>query len=205
MKPKNKFQQKAIEASKKLPPLTDAQKRWAFTKVVESVGRRTSKGIITCLDCGEVFHNDTKRKHCTCPNCRTKLYIEDTRKQKFEQRMYAIYITACKGLQVIRVFRVDYYARVGTVPRYSHTEVMQRWIAPGGKYCTLARKRVWGTMYYDQWIYSSDLELHDETWAYDQIDTSDIYPRMKLIPELKRRGYKKDSMAKRRKTCFAPC
>ena len=191
MKPKNKFQRACVEASKKLPPLTDAQKRWAYTKLIEPVGRRTANGLVYCLDCGEVFHNDTKRKHCTCPNCRTKLYIKDTRKQKFEQRMYAIYITACEGLQVIRVFMVDYYVKVGTTPRYSHTEVMQRWIAPNGKYCTLARNRVWGTMYYDSWIYSSDLELHNETWAYDQIDTSDIYPRMKLIPELKRRGYKK--------------
>lgn len=43
MKPRNKFQQKAVEASKKLPPLTPAQERWAYTKVIESVGRRTKK------------------------------------------------------------------------------------------------------------------------------------------------------------------
>lgn len=40
MKPRNKFQQKAVEASKKLPPLTPAQERWAYTKVIESVGQR---------------------------------------------------------------------------------------------------------------------------------------------------------------------
>lgn len=43
MKPRNKFQQKAVEASKKLPPLTPAQERWAYTKVIESVGQRTRK------------------------------------------------------------------------------------------------------------------------------------------------------------------
>lgn len=190
MKPRNKFQQKAVEASKKLPPLTPAQERWAYTKVIESVGRRTRKGVVTCLDCGEVFHNDTKRKYCTCPACRTRLRIEDTRKQKFQQREYATYITACDGMQVIRVFMVNYYAKVGRpLNRFCH-EVMQRWIAPDGKYCTLARRRVWGTMYYDQWIYFSDLELHGESWVYNQIGTNDIYPRMKLIPELKRTGYK---------------
>ena len=31
-------------------------------------------------------------------------------------------------------------------------------------------------MYYDQWIYSSDLELHGESWVYDNIYTDDIYP-----------------------------
>lgn len=85
---------------------------------------------------------------------------------------------------------VNYYAKVGRpLNRFCH-EVMQRWIAPDGKYCTLARSRVWGTIYYDLWIYSSDLELHGESWVYDKIYTDDIYPRMKLIPELKRTGYK---------------
>ncbi len=190
MQPKTKFQKKAVEASKKLPPLTPAQVRWAYTKIVEAVGRRSSKGIVTCLDCGEVFYNDTKQKHCTCPACRTKLRIEDTRKQKFQQREYATYITACDGLQVIRVFMVNYYAKVGRpLNRFCH-EVMQRWIAPDGKYCTFARSRMWCSMYYDQWIYSSKLELHGESWVYDRIYTDEIYSRMKLIPELKRTGYK---------------
>ena len=67
MKPRNKFQQKAVEASKKLPPLTPAQERWAYTKVIESVGRRTRKGVVTCLDCGEVFHNDTNGNIAPAP------------------------------------------------------------------------------------------------------------------------------------------
>ena len=163
MKPRNKFQQKAVEASKKLPPLTPAQERWAYTKVIESVGQRTRKGVVTCLDCGKVFHNDTKQQYCTCPACGTRLRIENTRRQKFQQREYVTYITACDGL---------------------------RWISPDCKYFTLARSLVWGTIYYDLWIYSSDLELHGESWVYDKIYTDDIYPRMKLIPELKRTGYK---------------
>ena len=210
MKPKNKFQRACVEASKKLPPLTDAQKRWAYTKLIEPVGRRTANGLVYCLDCGEVFYNDTKRKHCTCPNCRTKLYIEDTRKQKFEQRMYATYITACEGLQVIRVFTVDYYAKVGTAPRYSHTEVMQRWIAPSGKYCTLAMLRqTMGTCYIDSWIYGSELELRSDKASnkfcvnvYDRIPVGTVYPRMKLIPELKRTGYKKGFYGQKPKELF---
>lgn len=190
MQPKTKFQKKAVEASKKLPSLTPAQEKWAYTKVIESIGQRTKKGVVTCLDCGEVFHNITARRHCTCPACRTKLRIEDTRKQKFQQREYATYITACDGLQVIRVFMVNYYAKVGRpLKRFCH-EVMQRWIAPDGKYCTFARSRLWCSMYYDQWIYSTDLELHGESWVYNRIWTDDIYPRMKLIRELKRTGYK---------------
>lgn len=198
MQPKTKFQKKAVEASKKLPPLTPAQVRWAYTKVVEAVGRRSSKGIVTCLDCGEVFYNDTKQKHCTCPACRTRLRIEDTRKQKFSREGYATYVTACDGLQVIRIFKVHYYAKIGRTPHYFHAEVMQRWIAPDGKYCTLALLRqTMGCYYIDSWIYSSDMELRKENAnnkfymnVYDRIYTDTAYPRMKLIPELKRTGYK---------------
>lgn len=55
----------------------------------------------------------------------------------------------------------------------------------------MARLRVWGTMYYDSWIYSSDLELRNEAWAYGQIYTDDIYPHIQLIPELKQHGCRK--------------
>ena len=191
MKPRTKFQHKVVEASKRLPDLTPAQTRWAFTHVVEPIGRRTSKGEITCLDCGEVFHNTTKQKRCVCPHCGTKLRIEDTRKLKFKQREYAAYITTSDSLQVIRIFIVDYYARIGMTPHYYLREVMQRWIAPNGKFCTMARLRAWGTRYYDSWLYSSDLELRNETWAYGQIYTCDVYPRINLIPELKQHGCRK--------------
>ena len=190
-----------VEASNKLLPLTPAQERWAYTKVIESVGRRTKKGVVTCLDCGEVFHNDTKRKHCTCPACRTRLRIEDTRKRKFQQREYATYITSCDGMQVVRVFMVNYYAKVGRpLNRFCH-EVMQRWIAPDGKYCTLALLRqTMGTYYIDSWIYSSDLELRNERASnkfyvnvYDRIGDIVIYPHQRIIPALRQRGYKGDS------------
>lgn len=210
MQPRTKFQKKAVEANKKLPPLTPAQERWAYTKVVEAVGRRSSKGIVTCLDCGEVFYNDTKQKHCTCPACRTRLRIEDTRKQKFNQEGYATYITTCDGLQVIRIFKVHYYAKIGRKPHYFHVEVMQRWIAPDGKHCTLALLRqTMGCYYIDSWIYSTPMELRKESAnnkfyinVYDRIYTDTAYPRMKLIPELKRTGYKGGFYGVNPKTLF---
>ena len=55
-----------------------------------------------------------------------------------------------------------------------------------------------GTCYYDAWIFHTDLELRSENSnnkfyinVYDKIFTGVVYPRMKLIPELKRTGYKK--------------
>jgi len=55
-----------------------------------------------------------------------------------------------------------------------------------------------GTCYYDSWIFHTPLELRSEnsnnrfyTNVYDKIHTGEIYPHQKLIPELKRTGYKK--------------
>ncbi|PXV56005.1 PcfJ-like protein, partial [Dysgonomonas alginatilytica] len=70
---------------------------------------------------------------------------------------------------------------------------------PNGKHATFARLRqTMGTCYYDSWIFHTPLELRDENRnnkfcinVYDRINTGEIYPRQKLIPELKRTGYKK--------------
>lgn len=75
---------------------------------------------------------------------------------------------------------------------------MQRWIAPNGKHATIARLRqTMGTIYYDSWIFYTPLELRSENTnnkyyinVYDRIDTGTIYPKQKLIPELKRTGYR---------------
>jgi hypothetical protein len=48
-----------------------------------------------------------------------------------------------------------------------------------------------GTSYYDSWIFSTPLELRQEIDVYNRIFTGEIYPRRKLIPELKRTGCKK--------------
>ena len=101
-------------------------------------------------------------------------------------------ITACEGYQVVRSIMVKCTARVGKLPEYEHSEVMQRWIAPNGKYCTFAKLRqTMGTMYYDAWIHHTSLELRQENDIYNRIFTDVVYPRQKLIPELKRAGYKK--------------
>ncbi|MDR1090459.1 MAG: PcfJ domain-containing protein [Prevotella sp.] len=102
------------------------------------------------------------------------------------------FITTCQGYQVIRYLMIKCTAKVGSYPEYSHAEVMQRWIAPDGRYCTFAKLRqTMGTMYYDSWIFSTPLELRNETDAYNRLFPYYYYPKQQLIPELKRTGIKK--------------
>jgi hypothetical protein len=68
---------------------------------------------------------------------------------------------------------------------------MQRWLAPNGKYATIARLRqMMGVLYYDSWCLTSCLELRCESWVYEQIKPNVIYNRQRVIPALKKRGYK---------------
>lgn len=196
MKPKNKFQKQVVEASKKLPVLSKEQIEWSKNNVIEHIGRRNDKGKITCTKCchswqGIGYLVDTLTD-CDCPNCKSKLVVKTTNKRVFRTNYYMTIITACEGYQVVRSIMVKCTARIGKLPEYEHSEVMQRWIAPNGKHVTFAKLRqTMGTMYYDAWIHHTSLELRRENDIYNRIFTDVIYPRQKLIPELKRTGYKK--------------
>lgn len=204
MKPKNKFQQRVVEASRKLPKLTKEQIQWGYDNTIEHIGHRTEKGKMTCTKCGHSWQGAgylvSILTDCNCPGCNTKLKVETTKKRVFSGSYYMTIITACEGYQVLRTIIVSCAAKVGELPRYTHSEVMQRWIAPDGKYCTFARLRqTLGTCYYDSWIVHTPLELRNENSSnkfcinvYDKIGIGEVYPRQKLIPELKRTGYKKE-------------
>lgn len=203
MKPQNKFQKQVVEASKTLPKLTKEQIEWGYANGIDHIGHRTEKGVMTCTKCGHSWqgagHLVTILTDCNCPNCNTKLTVETTKKRTFNARYYMTVITAHAGYQVLRSVMLFCSVKVGETPKYDYSEVMQRWIAPNGKHCTFAKLRqTMGTCYYDAWIFHTPLELRHENSnnkfyinVYDKIYTGVVYPRMKLIPELKRTGYKK--------------
>ena len=203
MKPQNKFQKQVVEASRTLPKLTKEQIGWGYENGIDHIGRRTDKGVITCTKCGHSWQGAgylvATLTDCNCPNCNTKLTVETTKKRTFNARYYMTVVTTHAGYQVLRSVMLFCSVKVGETPKYDYSEVMQRWIAPNGKHCTFAKLRqTMGTCYYDAWIFHTDLELRSENSnnkfyinVYDKIFTGVVYPRMKLIPELKRTGYKK--------------
>ena len=204
MKPKNKFQARIVDASKTLPKITKTQIQWGYNNAIQYVGRRTDKGVITCTKCGHSWHEMGELSitllGCDCPNCGTHLCAGTTRKRTFNGRYYMTIITTHKGYQVLRTILLEYSAKIGEETKLSHHEVMQRWIDHNGKHCTFAKLRqTMGTYYYDAWILYTDLELRSESAynkyninIYDRMDVGELYPRQRLIPELKRTGLKKE-------------
>ncbi|MDL2303096.1 PcfJ domain-containing protein [Dysgonomonas sp. OttesenSCG-928-D17] len=203
MKPQNKFQAQVVEASKTLPKLTKEPIEWGYENGIDHIGHRTEKGVMTCTKCGHSWQGAgylvATLTDCNCPNCNTKLKVETTKKRKFDSRYYMTVITAHKGYQVLRSVVLFCSVKVGETPKYDYSEVMQRWIAPNGKHCTFAKLRqTMGNCYIDSWIYGTPLELRSENSnnkfyinVYDKIYTGAVYPRMKLIPEIKRTGIKR--------------
>lgn len=196
MKPKNKFQQQVVEASKTLSAITKEQIQWGYDNAIEYLGYRSKKGIVTCAKCGHSWQGEgeliTTILGCDCPNCKSNLTVKATAKRTFNDSYYMTVIDAHKGYQVLRTIMLGYTSKIGELPKYSASEVMQRWIASDGKYCTFAKLRqTMGTMYYDSWIFHTPLELRQEIDIYNRIYTGAVYLKQKLIPELKRTGYKK--------------
>ncbi len=191
MKPRNKFQKEIAALSEKLPQITEAQIKWGYKHCIEHIGHRTAKGVITCMECGHSWTDKNMAvKKCTCSLCGTKLKVETTRKRTYTDYEYFCIITEYKGYQVLRFFYIDYRAKVGEKAQYFHSEVIQRWIAPNGKTAVMAKLRaLFG--FYDTWQFGTSLEIRPDKNLYNATPTC-IYPRQKLIPEIKRSGYKGD-------------
>lgn len=106
MKPKNKFQQQIVEASKSLPAITKQQIEWGYNNAVEYIGRRTKKGVVTCTRCAHSWQGEGELVNtllgCDCPKCKTKLTVKTNRCRVFENSFYMTIITAHKGYQVLR-------------------------------------------------------------------------------------------------------
>lgn len=155
MKPRTKIQKEVAALSKRLPKISEAQKTYAFLHSFEHVGRRSAKGIITCTECGHQWQGNGALADtlcgCTCPHCGMELKVHTTRKRVFKENEYFSMITTCKGYQVLRFFFAKAYYKVGQPAEYTIYEVAQRWIAPNGKFETIARLRGIAFIYYDLW------------------------------------------------------
>ena len=193
MKPRTKIQKEFFALSKRLPEITEIQTKYAFRHCFEHVGRRSAKGIVTCTECGHQWQGNGALADtlcgCTCPHCGMELKVHTTRKRVFKEIEYFSMITTCKGYQVIRFFFAKAYYKVGQPAEYTIDEVAQRWIAPNGKFETIARLRGIAFIYYDLWQEGSSMEIRRNHRVYD-ITPACTYPRIRVIPELKRNGFK---------------
>lgn len=192
MKPKNQLQRDIVALSKKLKPITQKQKEWAFKHCTQHVAYRTAKHLV-CSDCGHTWDKQSTLLEtlcgCTCPNCGTDLKVNDARTRTFKQVSYVCIVTTCKGFQLVRIVYVKATSKKGMPATYDCQEVAQRWIAPNGKITTMALLRGM-SFYVDLWMFGSQMEVRQHHRVYDIVSNCDAYPRMRILPILKRNGFK---------------
>ena len=188
MKARTKFQHKVVAANGRLQTITERQIEWAFRHTVRHYAFRTPSGQTTCLDCGHRW-NETKAKHCRCPECGVRLVLEDTLRRKADSSSYFSVLTVQDGLQVQRVFKMDANYRKGQQAQTVVREVIRYWINENGKTAVTALRRTMG-YYRDSFSYASDLELRNDSADYQYVADCYVYPKYTLIPKLRRNGLK---------------
>ena len=194
MKPRTKLQRRIVAASGRLPEITPAQLHWGYAHLLPHEAFRTKRGKITCTECRHTWQGDQQIDRAVCPHCGVRLTVVTTRRRTSWNKAYLSVVTTREGLQVIRYFLLERRVRDGHPARYECCEVMQRWIAPDGKYATVARLRNM-SWYYDVWRCATPLELRSEYWLYNRMSVERSYPRCRLIPELRRMGLRYDLYA----------
>lgn len=183
MRPKTKKQKRVETLAIGLPDLTDAQEIYAIAHCFNHWGYRTKKNIV-CMDCRSAFVAQAGR--CVCPECKTVLEVIDTKKRIDEQFRYFCIITTYSEFQVIRYFFAQKYSKIGGDHRFEFTECVQHWISPDGSYITKAKLL---NGFSRTWVFSSPLELRCNNDSF-LINPDAIYPKKRVIPNLKRNGFK---------------
>lgn len=188
MKPRTKYEKAVIAQSGHLRPLPTAPRRWAFTNTINHYAFRLPKGRTTCMDCGHSWIMSEAAEKCKCPNCKAKLEIKETYTRKCQQKSYFNVITTCGEYQILRIFLLIVEMRKGFKASPAFLEIGQYWIAPNGKTALVALQRTMG-MYLDCFAFGSPMEIRKDSDTYQHIANQYLYPKIKVIPELKRNGF----------------
>jgi DNA-directed RNA polymerase subunit RPC12/RpoP len=198
MVPKTALQKRVFSLSKKLPKISIGQVNYAKNNSFESYAVRSRKTLY-CLECGSNWKDEseliTALDGVVCPNCDKKLKMHNSYKPNKRDVEYMAILTIKEEYQVVRIVCFNKDIKKGEKPLYFHAEVMQHWIAPNGKVTSLSMRVNGFSQYYDQWIYSSDLTIMDNSFKDSNrynINPSTIYCRSKILPIIKRNGFKGD-------------
>ena len=184
MKPRTKFHKDILRQSRKLRPVTKAQREWAISECFEHFGYRLQNGKTTCMDCGHTWETDGNTDKCVCPICGRKLTVKTTRKQKESGKMYFNVLGMHGEYQTLRMFAIFADMCKGRKAEYTIREIGQYWIAPNGQCAVIGLRRSM-SFYYDCFSYYSGMEIRSKDDVFADIARDfPMYPDMKIIPTL---------------------
>lgn len=215
-KPHTKLQQKCLDLAKTLPPLTEAQKKWARCKMsglgyYVTRGRKGKHSCIWCQECGQMdevglpplavaIKIKGTNSH-VCSRCGRKLEVRDwtprwDNRHEVEHDFHFAIVTVCAGMQVVRVFDWHQTESMGSDTINHIFEVYQIWFDPGKGRQVIISKQYTRSWYHFRWHMYSDWKVKPNMprggYTYDDVYSPDnmyIYPRAKILPILRRNGW----------------
>ena len=189
MKPRTKLEKEVYELSGKLPNLTPTQEAYAKEHCFkhEAAVKSAKNHTYYCLDCGEVFKDESKGRYVTCPHCHHKL-LKTGEKKRFWIESSMQMITKIDGYYVYRTFCIIKRTHWKEPAQYCISECIQRFIKPNNPTVVLARSRMGFWHYSTTFNYNSELSIkHDDDMFL--LEAFVIYRKYDIMPLLKRNGY----------------
>lgn len=207
MKARTKEQKKILSLSKKLKPISESAKEYAYKHCFPNVGLYWKRGEVWCQCCGHRSHLDASElgvvvgvyDNYVCPECGGKLKLEYYRGKQTNVSRYFTLFQAYKDYQVVRTFEVSRSNGGYKHTDYECVELWQSWIREDGKETIVGRDYT-RSMYHFSWTNSEmSIKNHNASATgyvvYD--DTFDItgnymYARGSVTKLLKRNGWSMD-------------
>ncbi len=215
-KPHTKLQQKCLDLANTLPPLTEAQKKWARSKMSSlgffvTRGRKGKHSCVWCQECGQmdevglpplaVALKIKETKSHVCSRCGRKLEVRDwtprwDHRHDAEHDFQFAVVTVCEGMQVVRMFNWHQSNSLGSDTVNHVYEVFQVWYEPNNGKQVIISKQYTRSWYHFRWFLHSEWKVKPNTptggYTYNDVYSLEnkwIYPRAKILPVLKRNGW----------------
>lgn len=210
MKPRTANEKEVTMLSALLPAISATQFMWVRKNLFKNEGY-LNKGEVFCSCCGHVFRADKGTEKAICPSCGNELAIKKSRKLNINEWKYFTILTTIQGWQVVRTFKVTkqgtkttaktadgFYLNDGGIwcrrktesnMGYEFHEVSQCWYNAKGEEVIMGVGKVcFSCFQYDLWRHEP-LSVKKNT---DYVFSADkgVYPRIQLLPTLKRNGFK---------------
>jgi putative sterol carrier protein/DNA-directed RNA polymerase subunit RPC12/RpoP len=190
MKPKTILQKRVVEISQYLPKILDHQKQWAYKECLEHRGYAT-KNRVLCLDCGETFSpNLVSRKRATCPHCKTKIQIKESRCTTDNQKNYFAICDTLYEFQIVRNFELIAHYKKGQPVKYLLHEILQYWIQPNLKVTMFGLNHT-TSGFCDSWGGNMEIRIQStKSWNRSKYDVyaRKYHPDSEIKPEYKKLG-----------------
>lgn len=195
MIPKTIIEKQLTALSASLAPIRPEIFTWAEQNIFLKWGV-LSRSRFYCLECAHVWKpscQSTCAKFTTCPACAGKLKMMPYNQVHFKETEYFAVVERCAEFQVVRLVIAHKHMKKSFAPTYFHKEVMQHWINPKGEVRTFALSTNVFSSTLDAWKFYSTLEIKPKDFirnAKYYINPYRVYPQMKVLPILKRNGFK---------------